>query len=42
MKNQTHNVWPEPGQMIEILKQIDKEIEEWVIYFIDQLENIYQ
>jgi hypothetical protein len=41
MKKQNNKTHPHINETIRFFKSIDKKIDEWVNYFIDQIEEVY-
>lgn len=41
MKNQNNKANPNINETIRFFKRIDKIIDQWVNYFIDQIEEVY-
>jgi hypothetical protein len=41
MENQQYNSQSLFEQVMLVLKRMDRQIDEWVNYFIDHLENVY-
>ena len=41
MKKQNNNTHLQINEIVQFLKNIDRNIDEWVNYFIDQIEEVY-